>query len=159
MRFVTKHTRNRFNTATCHGQLPGTVGRPPIIRMKYDNLEPLWVFATPHLQTFEFFSRAKLSTVLGLSSNSSNTKSKKIDKTGYFFLNGKQYPVLLEYIYHRHLPRDYHESFDGSIFGRSYLRRNSRRSLVSHRARKYPAFCTIWSKWMINIYVTISVIT
>lgn len=27
-------TRNLFNTATCHGQLPRTAGRPPIILVK-----------------------------------------------------------------------------------------------------------------------------
>lgn len=71
----TERTRNRFNTATCHGQLPGVVGRPPMIRVKYDNREPLCEFVTPHFQVFTFFSGLKPSTVLGLSSNSSSTES------------------------------------------------------------------------------------
>lgn len=60
--------------------------------------------------------------------------------------------MLLEYTYHRRLLRGYHESFDESIFGRSYLRRSSRRSLVSRRAHRCPAFCTIWSEQRNNVW-------
>jgi len=104
MRFIhCKCTRNRFNTATCHGQLPGAVGRPPIIRVKYDNLDPLWV-ATPHFQMFEFFSGAKLSTALGLSSNSSNTKSRKSIKLAthfsylYSMLNWNRFTIAVFFV-------------------------------------------------------------
>lgn len=93
-----KLTRNRFNTATCHGQLPGMAGRPPIIRVKYDNLEVLTALATPHFHTFECFSGAKLSTVFGLSSNSSNTKSRKSVKPTTRFLIGIEYPLQHEII-------------------------------------------------------------